>query len=164
MDCIILSVVCSLTLGCCAYFFRPEILQIYTREPDVIHAGMEIMTFATVPYFLCGLMDLFPGGASWNGAFRSAYDPVHHRCCGNQNRMDLWNLSIPQISVRAVYFLPCILDPYHTDAGMLLLLCEKESTWENEDLCIDIKNEKALPFRIYSVGDVFCRSFFNRIK
>ena len=22
---------------------------------------MEIMTFATVPYFLCGLMDLFPG-------------------------------------------------------------------------------------------------------
>ena len=61
VDCIILSVVCSLTLGCCAYFFGPEILQIYTREPDVIHAGMEIMTFATVPYFLCGLMDLFPG-------------------------------------------------------------------------------------------------------
>ena len=61
VDCIILSVACSLTLGCCAYFFGPEILQIYTREPDVIHAGMEIMTFATVPYFLCGLMDLFPG-------------------------------------------------------------------------------------------------------
>ncbi len=61
VDCIILSVVCSLTLGCGAYFFGPEILKIYTKEADVIRCGMEIMTFATVPYFLCGLMDLFPG-------------------------------------------------------------------------------------------------------
>ena len=125
--------------GLLRLLFGPEILQIYTREPDVIHAGMEIMTFATVPYFLCGLMDLFPGALRGMGHSASPYDPVHHRHCGNQNRMDLWNLSIPQISVRAVYFLPRILDPYHTDAGMLLLLCEKESTRANEDLCIEYK-------------------------
>ena len=98
------------------------------------------------------------GSTSWNGAFWSAYDSVHHRYCGNQNCMDLWNLSISQISVRTVYFLPCILDPYHTDAGMLLLLCEKESTWENEGLYIEYKNESFC--RIYCVSDAFCRSFF----
>ena len=79
------------------------------------------------------------GSAAWNGAFRCAYDLICNRHGRNQNCMDLWNLSISQISVRTVYFLPCILDPYHTDASMLLLLCEKESTRANEDLFIEYK-------------------------
>ena len=75
--------------------------------------------------------------------------------------MDLWNLSIPQISVCTVYFLPCILDPYHTDAGMLLLLCEKESTWANEDLCI----EKMKAFAEYIASAMyFAEAFLNADK
>ena len=61
IDCIIISVVTALTLGCSAYFFGPEILKIYTKDSEVIQCGREIMAYTTVPYFLCGIMDLFPG-------------------------------------------------------------------------------------------------------
>ena len=61
IDCIIISMVTSLTLGCGAYFFGPEILKIYTRDSQVIQCGMEILAYTTVPYFLCGIMDLLPG-------------------------------------------------------------------------------------------------------
>ena len=61
IDCIIISVVTALTLGCSAYFFGPELLKIYTKDTDVIRCGMEILSYTTVPYFLCGIMDLFPG-------------------------------------------------------------------------------------------------------
>lgn len=60
-DCLILSVSVALVLGCVAYFFGPELLQIYTEEPDVIASGMEILAYTTITYFLCGIMDLFPG-------------------------------------------------------------------------------------------------------
>lgn len=61
IDCMILSTLLPLAMGSVAYFFGPEILRIYTSEPDVISYGMEILAFTTIPYFLCGLMDLFPG-------------------------------------------------------------------------------------------------------
>ena len=61
IDCVIISMVTSLTLGCGAYFFGPEILKIYTRDSQVIQCGMEILAYTTVPYFLCGIMDLLPG-------------------------------------------------------------------------------------------------------
>ena len=61
LECMLLSVVSALILGSSAYLFGPEILQIYTTDPAVIACGMEIMLYTTVTYFLCGLMDLFPG-------------------------------------------------------------------------------------------------------
>ncbi len=61
IDCIVISMVIGLSLGCGAYFFGPEILRIYTSDEQVIRSGMEILAFTTVPYFLCGIMDLFPG-------------------------------------------------------------------------------------------------------
>lgn len=61
IDCLILTVSVSLLLGCGAWFFGPQVLSIYTREKDVVESGMEILAITTVPYFLCGIMDLFPG-------------------------------------------------------------------------------------------------------
>lgn len=61
IHCMILTVGISLTLGCGAYIFGPELLKIYTDEAEVIRCGMEILSFTTVPYFFCGIMDLFPG-------------------------------------------------------------------------------------------------------
>lgn len=61
LDCMILSVGVTLTLGCGAYFFGPELLKIYTSEADVIRCGVEVLAFTTVPYFCCGIMDLIPG-------------------------------------------------------------------------------------------------------
>ena len=61
IDCIILSFVFSFTLGCGAYFLGNELLRLYTSDPKVIQCGIEILAYTTVPYFCCGLMDLFPG-------------------------------------------------------------------------------------------------------
>lgn len=60
-DCMILSVVVAVVLGCICYGFGPEILQIYTEDAEVIECGMEILAYTTITYFLCGWMDLFPG-------------------------------------------------------------------------------------------------------
>ena len=61
LDCMILSVGVTLTLGCGAYFFGPELLKIYTSDADVIRCGVAVLAFTTVPYFCCGIMDLLPG-------------------------------------------------------------------------------------------------------
>lgn len=61
LDCMILSVGVTLTLGCGAYFFGPELLKIYTSDADVIRCDVEVLAFTTVPYFCCGIMDLLPG-------------------------------------------------------------------------------------------------------
>ena len=61
IDCIILSVVVTLLLGGGACIFGKQLLRIYTKEPEVIACGMEILFYTTATYFLCGLMDLFPG-------------------------------------------------------------------------------------------------------
>lgn len=60
-DCLILTMGIALVLGCGFYIFGPQILKIYTRSPKVIESAMEILSITTVPYFLCGIMDLFPG-------------------------------------------------------------------------------------------------------
>ena len=61
LDCIVLSVAVSFTLGCGAYFFGDKLLRLYTSDPDVIQCGIEILAYTTVPYFCCGIMDLIPG-------------------------------------------------------------------------------------------------------
>lgn len=60
-DCMILTVAVSLIIGSSAYFFGNYILRIYTSDAEVIKCGLEILSITTVPYFLCGIMDLFPG-------------------------------------------------------------------------------------------------------
>ena len=67
LDCMILSVGVTLTLGCGAYFFGPELLKIYTSDADVIRCGVEVLAFTTVPYFCCGIMDLLPGALRGKG-------------------------------------------------------------------------------------------------
>ena len=61
LDCGILSFIIAFVLGCGSYVFGGEILKIYTEDPEVIRCGVEILSITTVPYFLCGIMDLFPG-------------------------------------------------------------------------------------------------------
>ena len=53
VDCLILSTTIALILGGGAYLFGPELLKIYTDDPQVISCGMEILLYTTVTYFLC---------------------------------------------------------------------------------------------------------------
>ncbi|HJA12952.1 MAG TPA: MATE family efflux transporter [Candidatus Mediterraneibacter merdipullorum] len=60
-DCALLSAGVSVVLGVGAYVFGGQVLRIYTTDAEVIQCGIEILSITTVPYFLCGIMDLFPG-------------------------------------------------------------------------------------------------------
>lgn len=60
-DCAILSILIAAVLGGLAYSFGPQILTVYTSDPKVINCGMEILAYTSITYFLCGIMDLFPG-------------------------------------------------------------------------------------------------------
>lgn len=61
VDCAILSAAVSVVFGVGAYVFGSQVLRIYTADTDVIRCGLEILSITTVPYFLCGIMDLIPG-------------------------------------------------------------------------------------------------------
>ena len=70
VDCMVLSVCAAGVLGGGAYVFGTQIIGIYTEDPAVIQSGMEILSYTTLTYFLCGLMKLFPGAL--RGMGRSA--------------------------------------------------------------------------------------------
>ena len=61
LDCVILSVIIASVMGGAFYGFGPQILSVYNNEPEVIKSGMEILSYTTLTYFLCGIMDLIPG-------------------------------------------------------------------------------------------------------
>ena len=59
--CLILVSVVGLVLGNGFVFFGQQLLGIYSSDPEVIQYGLNRMHLICAPYFLCGLMDLFPG-------------------------------------------------------------------------------------------------------
>ena len=61
IDGMILQFVICLTLGTLAYVFGSQISSIYTDNSDVIKSSVEILALTTIPYFLCGIMDAWPG-------------------------------------------------------------------------------------------------------
>lgn len=126
IDCIILSVVITSILGVSAYGFGPELLKIYTEDAKVIQCGMEILLYTTVTYFLCGLMDLFPGAL--RGMGHSAVPMILSviGTVGTRIVLDFLDLSCTSFIGYFIYFLSCILDHYDHYAGDLLLFREKK--------------------------------------
>lgn len=61
LECLGLTVAVSLVFGGGSYLFGSELMHIYTKSADVVACGVDIMMYTTVTYFLCGMMDLFPG-------------------------------------------------------------------------------------------------------
>ena len=61
LECLGLTIVVALVLGGGSYLFGSELMHIYTKSADVVACGTDIMLYTTVTYFLCGIMDLFPG-------------------------------------------------------------------------------------------------------
>ena len=91
----------------------------------MIQCGVEILSITTVPYFLCGIMDLFPGAL--RGMGYSAV-PMVLSIIGTVGMRVLWIFAFfptAQITVFFVYFLSGIVDCNDRDAGGMLLFCEK---------------------------------------
>ena len=68
-------------------FFRSGNITDLYREAGRDQCGVEILSITTVPYFLCGIMDLFPG-ALRGRIFRSSHGVVYYRNCRNACSVD----------------------------------------------------------------------------
>ena len=102
IDCIVLSISVALILGGGAYLFGTYILNIYTSDADVIKCGLEILSITTVPYFFCGIMDLFPGAL--RGMGYSATIPMILSIIGTVGIRILWIFVFFPMH-RSLYFL-----------------------------------------------------------
>jgi len=51
----------GLLMGNLACFFGPQLLGIYSSDPDVISYGLIRMSYICIPYFICGVMDVMVG-------------------------------------------------------------------------------------------------------
>lgn len=68
INCIFLEILVGGFMGGASYLFSPQLLSIYTGDPQVIKSGIDILTIAAIPYFLCGIMDMIPGAMRGMGA------------------------------------------------------------------------------------------------
>ena len=60
-SCLFLVTVTGLVLGVGAWFFGDILLSIYASEQAVIEAGLSRLFYVSMPYFLCGIMDVMVG-------------------------------------------------------------------------------------------------------
>ena len=123
IDCIILSILIATVMGGAFYVFGPQILSVYNKEPDVIKSGMEILSFTTLTYFLCGIMDLFPG--AMRGMGRSGV-PMILSIIGTVGTRIFWIYVIFPRN-RALDVLFSIMGTHNSNAGMLLYTRQKKS-------------------------------------
>ena len=67
-DCVAIQIVFPLAMGTLVYVFAGQLLSIYNTDPEVISFGIEVLAYTAVTYFICGLMDMFPGALRGLGA------------------------------------------------------------------------------------------------
>ena len=135
MDCLILSVSVAAVLGCSAYFFGAQILTIYTKEPDVIACGLEILPSQPCR-ISCAASWIFSQATAWYGVFLCSHDIVCNRHGRDAYFMDLCIFPASQIPVFSVYLVSGVLAGYDHNAGDLLLFCAEKclSAVKNPDL------------------------------
>ena len=101
IDCMILSVGIAGVFGGGAYIFGEQIMNIYTKNPDEVPSGLEILAITTIPYFLCGIMDLIPGALRGMGY---SFVPMILSVIGTVGVRILW-IYVFFLHHRTLYFL-----------------------------------------------------------
>ncbi len=59
--CTVLVSAIGIIMGGASYIAGPILLKLYTTDPEVVDIGMIRLAFVAVPYFLCGLMEVYAG-------------------------------------------------------------------------------------------------------
>lgn len=60
-ECLVIVMIVGIVMGGGAYLIGTSLLSIYSSDPQVISYGLLRMSLICVPYFLCGMMDVFVG-------------------------------------------------------------------------------------------------------
>lgn len=61
IECLVIVMIVGIVMGAGAYLIGTSLLSIYSSDPQVISYGLLRMSLICVPYFLCGMMDVFVG-------------------------------------------------------------------------------------------------------
>lgn len=61
IECLVIVMIVGIIMGGGAYLIGTSLLSIYSSDPQVISYGLLRMSLICVPYFLCGMMDVFVG-------------------------------------------------------------------------------------------------------
>ena len=61
IECLVIFMIVGIVMGGGAYLIGTSLLSIYSSDPQVISYGLLRMSLICVPYFLCGMMDVFVG-------------------------------------------------------------------------------------------------------
>ena len=61
IECLVIVMIVGIVMGGGAYLIGTNLLSIYSSDPQVISYGLLRMSLICVPYFLCGMMDVFVG-------------------------------------------------------------------------------------------------------
>ena len=61
IECLVIVMIVGIVMGGGAYLIGTSLLSIYSSDPHVISYGLLRMSLICVPYFLCGMMDVFVG-------------------------------------------------------------------------------------------------------
>lgn len=61
IECLVIVMIVGIVMGGGAYLIGTSLLSIYSSNPQVISYGLLRMSLICVPYFLCGMMDVFVG-------------------------------------------------------------------------------------------------------
>lgn len=61
IECLVIVMIVGIVMGGGAYLIGTSLLSIYSSDPQVISFGLLRMSLICVPYFLCGMMDVFVG-------------------------------------------------------------------------------------------------------
>ena len=61
IECLVTVMIVGIVMGGGAYLIGTSLLSIYSSDPQVISYGLLRMSLICVPYFLCGMMDVFVG-------------------------------------------------------------------------------------------------------
>lgn len=61
LQCLLIVTLIGLVMGVGAYLLGTPLLSLYTDSKEVIEYGLIRLSYISVPYFLCGIMDVFVG-------------------------------------------------------------------------------------------------------
>ncbi len=61
VNCLLLVALLGLLMGGGFYLFSPQLLGIYSTDPEVISYGIERLKWICAPYLICGMMDVMVG-------------------------------------------------------------------------------------------------------
>lgn len=61
IECLVIVMIVGIVMGGGVYLIGTSLLSIYSSDPQVISYGLLRMSLICVPYFLCGMMDVFVG-------------------------------------------------------------------------------------------------------